>query len=233
MGEENVRVSALTRLLLTKYNEPFDETKDICSSSSNSNESKNIKNTMKVYLEDLINLSDNDLYQLTQLYHTKKENTQYLEHFEYTDTEKKRVHEMSFVEDIDIFLKIIMYRKQEILRELASIQKIISVYYNIQVKILNYVAEQYTTSSDDTPDSFEVYVTKIYEYFFGNEQPDIEQNDINKLLTLNRKLEDTLTKNIIDNSEYILINTLDKYELLTQKVTDLCETNNITEFCDK
>lgn len=231
MGDESVRVSALTRLLLTKYNEPFDETKDICSLENN--ESKNIKNTMKIYLEDLINLSDNELYQLTQLHRPVKQTNP--EHFEYTDTKKKLVQEMSFVEDTELFLKIIMYRKKEILRELASIQKTISVYYNIQIKILNVLAKQHNANKDE-PNTFIDYMNQIIDFFmsgFENGRPEIETDAsiISRLFNIKQKSEDTLKTDIIENREYILRNTLDKYELLERKVSDLCQTTDIKEFC--
>jgi hypothetical protein len=194
--EEELRVSALTRLLLTKYNTPFDDdNKDIdVYKSVTAVPTESIKKTMKLYLEDLTKLNDDAVYKLTQIQRTSQTSRQVQElNCDFTNHNQTKIHELSFIEDVDMVLKIIMYRKQEILREMAFMQIMVSLYYNILAKILNLSVKK-------------------------GLQMDKELIELKKTKS---EIEKELQNYIVDNRDYLLRNILERYQLLTSSVEKL------------
>jgi hypothetical protein len=191
---EELRVSALTRLLLTKYNTQFDDDKDIdVYKSVSAVPAESIKKTMKLYLEDVTKLNDDAVYKLTQIQRKSQTSTQDQElNCDFTNENKTKIHEMSFIEDVDMVLKIIMYRKQEILREMVLMQKMVSLYYNILAKILNLSVKK-----------------------------GLMDKELIELTKTKSEIEKVLQNYIVDNRDYLLRNILERYQLLTNSVKKL------------
>lgn len=195
MYMEELRVSALTRLLLTKYNTHFDDDKDIdVYKSVTAVPAESIKKTMKLYLEDLTKLNDDAVYKLTQIQRKSQTSRQESElNCDFTNYNQTKIHEMSFIEDVDMVLKIIMYRKQEILRMMVFMQIMVSLYYNILAKILNLSVKK------------------------GLQM----DKELIELKQTKSEIEKELQNYIVDNRDYLLRNILERYQLLTSSVEKL------------
>ena len=207
----NIEVSAITRLLLTKYNEKFDNIKECPSKddvdkkiSPQTSDTSDVSRIMELYLTDLAKLDDHKLFGLTGLNITSEMPSE--PRCNYT-LNKKLISKMSFIDDVKLVLKIIMFRKQEVLRELALMQLHISCYTNTKSKIANLKTKLKYIEQEREFEQSEKFNQRIV-------------NDIRDL-ELYQSKQIQIINNFIDSSEYLFSNTLRKYNTLQTSIERL------------
>ena len=145
---ESEYLSDITKLLLKKYNEPFDSrSKELTKIQKNcENKNKNIENVMKAYLTDLVKLDKNELFTLTNL----EKPTLLNENVPCNFTKNlKNIYNIDFIEDYNLVQKIIQYRIQEVIKELTLIKYYFSVYQNIVACIINLKYKDFKVYDND------------------------------------------------------------------------------------
>ena len=228
---ESEYLSDITKLLLKKYNEPFDSrAKELTEIQENcENKNKNINNVMKAYLTDLIKLDKKELFTLTKL-----EKPVFLNEKVPCNFEKnlKKISNIDFIQDYALVKKIIEYRIQEVIKEITLIKYYFSIYQNIIACIINLLYKNYTVY-DDTKN--EAMLNKInsplnvFKYNVDNVKK-IEKNkmihdeyntNLDKLMNFKNELEIILEKQIIENKVYLLKNILCRYIFLETKMNSI------------
>lgn len=166
--------------ILKKYNEIFDENE------------KNENNKI------IINNNVNFKKLLLEIDKVEKETKCITENSElfFNNTNIKKIHEMNFIQDINLVTSIVRYRKLEIKKQIRIISLSIQVYKYVLIKI------------------------KCYDYFANNNNQlklNIEQLNMESLENERKICINIFTKNIFENIHF-LQDTLCRYVDLENKL---------------
>jgi hypothetical protein len=221
---ESEYLSDITKLLLKKYNKPFDSRSKELTQIQKNCEKKNtdIKNVMKAYLTDLVKLDKNELFTLTNLEKPTFLNEKVPCNF---TKNLKNIYNIDFIEDYNLVQKIIQYRIQEVIKELTLIKYYFSVYQNIVACIINLIYKDSKVYNNDANEIIMSEQNSSFNVFrYQRDKPDKntvlhEKYDTNleKLKHYKNELEKILEEQFINNKVYLLKNILCRYIFLEKK----------------
>jgi hypothetical protein len=198
VDEINNRKENIISLILKKYNKTFDENKvneNVVEEEENIVTEEDINKTKAEFKKLLLEVAD-----------VEKETKCIIETKDLFENNislnSTKIHQMNFIQDIDLVAKVVKYRKLEIKKQIRIINLSIEVYKHVIVKL------------------------NCYNYFLSN--PNLQLNTQNleqrKLLDDKQKCINIFNAMVFNDNAYFLNDTLCRYVNLEKKLSSFSKT---------